>query len=434
MTSEMDIVSNGMFEAKADLKQIAVSSANLTPDESGLAPLEKQGAFIQANQEAVQPVQPQEPVIATPQAVVQEAADTMVQPQELAPALANPVNTGEAPQATITTEASNVVTPTEAIDNIDYKKPEDDGILTNPAVDVVGTTGLDQMNISEFVDKSLESLKEPEIKEEVVQPEVTKMEMPVMDQEIKAQEPVGQDNRLFEGTPIEPAASNDLNTVVGDTPFAIPTIEESSETIKAEEPTVPSGEQIPEDATQKIKDDKKVDSANVDNLNPVSEFDDHVKMPDEFSIPTFEQSTDVNELNPIEEVHEEPIISDIPSFEEPKDVEKGIENKSSIEDKLDQVLTKLDIIIEITKDMKVGEEKSLFENTDSVIEEPDEKSPELSSLDINFNTPIEGAKNEITPFQTEMNQDETIAPEIEENNIDTPMMKIDEEQVHGKFI
>ena len=60
MTSEVENILKGQVEAKtSDLKQIAVSTSNLTPDASGIAPLEKQTAFTPVQQE---PTQTQEPV------------------------------------------------------------------------------------------------------------------------------------------------------------------------------------------------------------------------------------------------------------------------------------------------------------------------------------------------------------------------------------
>lgn len=361
MTSEVENILKGQVEAKtSDLKQIAVSTSNLTPDASGIAPLEKQTAFTPVQQE---PTQTQEPVptpIPTPEVpseqVVPEVQPAMTPeqpvpaqepvPEPVAPVLPeannnleNPINNMQTVESAPVNAAAEqpVANENDNLESIDYNKPAADGVLTAPPVDVAPQSGMDQMNISAFVDKSIEGLNEL-VKEEAPAPEPTvqKMEMPVVDQEIKAQEPTGQDNRLFEGADVDLTQPNESIPAVGDTPFEVPAMDNNApavapleapvnametpevtnvvETAPTEEMSSAPLEPVQEENAMETPALDAIPSFNVDNT--VSAFDDHLTMPDnvaqQFNIPTLESVTS-NETPAVENAA--PVQDAIPSMD-----------------------------------------------------------------------------------------------------------------------
>ena len=334
MTSEVENILKGQVEAKtSDLKQIAVSTSNLTPDASGIAPLEKQTAFtpLQAEPAATEETIPTPTPTVPSQQVVPEVQPAMTPteqvpmqetvPEPVAPVLSDANNNLENPinnmPSVEQTPASPVANQNDNLESIDYNKPNANGILTVPPVEVATTNGMDQMNISAFVDKSIEGLNEL-VKEEAPAPEVQvqQMEMPTFDQEIKAQEPVGQDNRLFEGAQTNVPPMNEAIPAVGDTPFEVPAtdnsvqapapLENSVNTMEnngvasvvenaptQEMSTTPQEPSNSEDATLTPALDA-IPSFNFDNSS-VSPFDDHLTMPDniaqQLNIPTIDSVT-----------------------------------------------------------------------------------------------------------------------------------------------
>ncbi len=493
MTSEVENVMRAQLVAKTkDLKQIAVSTTNLTPDANGIAPLEKQGAFTIEQAQApvaettVPPVQ--ETVVPTP--TVETPAPAV---ETVAPAVETPM----APEAnTQTNELTAPINENDNLESIEYKKPSDDGILTAPAVDVVGATGLDQMNISAFVDKSIEGLNELVKEEPQQEQQVQKMEMPVMDQEIKAQEPVGQDERLFEGAQMDPTQMNQSIPPVGDTPFTIPTVdnnlnnnvdttltnpmnvEQTTSEVNTEfvsEPLTevnnmvnetevnpmtteseviePTGE-VMQDASQPIQsttevaqETTKVNTESLEASAPIEEmnqteiptmdainnmtsaFDDHIKMPEDLAKELNLPTLDNSmETSEISTVEQPSAETTVP-LEEMKPMET-----IDIENKLDPIFNRFkDELIFTIKSMNAAAmENTHVEETNITEDVKTDMAPVETEpvSDLEF------------PAPTEVNPDTLEFPEKKEaaagfNDMENQFsdnMTIDDEPVHGKFI
>ena len=484
MTSEVENVMKAQIEAKtSDLKQIAVSTANLTPDETGLAPLEKQTAFTPTEEATVSApeVTPENTAVAPEPVTAVPNPEPVNQPVTEAPQ--NLVNPIVPPVETKVEEVQAPAAGGETLENIDYTKPNDD-ILTAPPVDVVGATGLDQMNISSFVDKSLEGLNQLGEKEPVVEEPVQKMEMPVMDEEIQAQAPTGQDNRLFEGAQVDMV--NSTIPTVGDTPFTVPTMNSQETNVENEQTLVNPMEMVTEnvasmptmDTEQPAVDNQlnPVDSINPDmgNMNPFAEqavttpevsepvidnpthmpidsnptsaFDDHLKMPDDigkgFTLPTF----DDNQLNTI------PTVENTQPAEIPAVPENVLETNSTIDTnpipELPSIGGELNNIPTIEEPAGLENNNvlpeagtDLNEKLDTILKKLDDLSEEIKGInqpnklpEATINAPVEP---QVTPYEANIVEQPTAMPDFQPMGTPEPnsaMMSVDEEPVHGKFI
>lgn len=172
MTSEINSLLKGSLvstvEFDTNKKIIGVSTANLTPNESGIAPLGKQGAFKVEKEEAI------------------ETFDIAVND-----ALAAPVE--------------------ETIENVDLPKmdepaqggkfipepQESDIVLENP-VDVSGIDTLSSLTAPVSEEQSTTT----EIVEPVVEPELD-IQLPEMPEQVVAEAPSGLNDNLFVDTPSE---------------------------------------------------------------------------------------------------------------------------------------------------------------------------------------------------------------------------------------
>ena len=444
MTSEVENILKGQVVVKTnDLKQIAVSSTNLTPDERGVAPLENQNAFV-LPQVAESPVVAQEPVIQEAPVLNDNMINQSVPVDGMdlgvvtAPTdIISPVNTPAAEVPGIVSEASVLDTPTlenpvspieqnEIIDNIDYQKPIDNGVLTAPPVDVVSTTGLDQMNISEFVDKSIKGLDDVITEKPTEELPIQKMEMPIINEEVTAQEPVSQDNRLFENNQNE--VVSEPNLTVGDTPFTIPTNDSvvldnpiDNQELSTSEITTPDVElnNVTEDTISKVDDGLSVNPFIASVESPVennqSVFENQMNMPEGLEISSEEnvlpqmndpiksdnQVTDTvikdnNATSAMELVNQQPVV-----------LKEDVNIKNDNE-KINEVINKLNEVINVLKEMNLS---------------PEQKSAVGLNLDneppVNVNTFNESEMNLGTPS---LETPSDVLPEIP---------SIDEEPIHG---
>lgn len=495
MTSEYENVMRAQIVAKTnDLKQIAVSTTNLTPDASGVAPLEKQGAFTQTQvqepqitqttvQENVPGVTPElEPQIQEPQMPAMDQLTAQMNNDMAADSLAPVENTS----------IPNVDNSGEVLENIDYKKPNADGILTDPVVDVVGTTGMDQMNFSALVDKPLEALNKLEVQEQPKEEEVTKMEMPVMEQEIKAQEPTIPDNRLFEGTSMETGQNLTNDNVIGDTPFSVP-VENNVE------PTVPNNVDLvnPVDTMKTTNEIPAVEPLDGTLNEQVSAFDDHLKMPEELAAkyslpqdnmnlqenvleqavepvqessvsspevapvpnelssfeelphveetPSFEETPQINELPSIDEMdqkgenvslEEVAPVTGIPTIEMPTIDTPSINNNDEVNVvggiNYDKLRNYLETIKETTSKLENEIDRISGKIVEPLVEEKTELSDVQNNIEIPVDIPVENQNIDLQPTE-DVNTMVQEQPTVENPSNET-LMNVDDEPVHGKFI
>ncbi len=447
MTSEVENILKGQVVVKTnDLKQIAVSSTNLTPDERGVAPLENQNAFVlpQVTEVAESPVVTQQPIIQEAPVLNNTMVDQNVPVEGMEPSVGpapndiiSPVNTPVAEVPGVVPEAPVLDSPTletpvspieqnEIIDSIDYQKPIDNGVLTAPPVDVVSTTGLDQMNISEFVDKSIKGLDDVVTEKPAEELPIQKMEMPVINEEVTAQEPLGQDNRLFEGNQNE--VISESNPTVGDTPFALPT----NDSVVLDNPINDQELGTPEIATPDVvlnNDTEDTISNNEDGLG-VNPFISSTESPVENNQSVFENQMNIPEgLEISSEENVLPQMNDpIKSDNQVTDSIFKDNNAASAMDLVDQQPVTMTEDVNIKNDNeRINEVINKLNEVINVLKEMN-LSPEQKSA-VGLNLDNETPANVNTFNESEMNLG---TPSLETPNDVLPEIpSIDEEPIHG---
>ena len=347
MTSEMENISSAkeIKNTESTLgKPIAVSTSNLTVDASGIAPLEKQTAFVQTQQQTTNEVTETQQSQSV-QPTVSEPTNAIAAPGVLQTANAQP-QVGTQPQVVTSTPnlqeqpVNGVANPVnlenpisqENIDSINYNKPSQDGILTENPVDVVsGNLGsIDTTGIQAAYEQLT---KMPENQE--VESLLTKMKTPENNEAVNAVEPTGVNNAMFvnnvaapvgtvtseqpavveTSTPVEatsaveiptPAVepSNMSNGVV-DSPFALPG-GNVNQFNQADIPTF--GEQMP----QMPPLDNINTTTSFDTISPIATTNDGVNP----TVPTIDGTAPENTFdnsNPMGAF--ETVNSDVPSFD-----------------------------------------------------------------------------------------------------------------------
>ena len=437
MTSEVNNILNGQVVVKVnDLKQIAVASSTIKPDESGIAPLEKQDAFIVQAENDMSNMQQAAPTLESPTQETPEMVNPTV--SEMAVGVNQPIETEvEPPSLDAETLEKNAQASIEegVVDSIDYQKPNDNGILTAPPVDVADASKQDQINISSLPDKIVEGidnlLKEEPVQENAIQP----MDMPVMDQEIPAQEPTAQDNRLFVGTAEQ---QNQQTPEVVDTPFTVPAVDTTvpndintvqepvASEMPAQEPTVelePIAEPVIEPIAPTIE---TQDEPKVEENNNESVFDNYTEMSDtpqtdipltENTVgempsfdnfagnqnmePIFPEQNELNEVLPFQTIGEEAVNNaQKPTLHDDETLVQNIIQKiNELSEMLNEYKNQIDELVELTKEYKskaveqepvLNEQPILGELTSSqpTVEEPVNEINSINSFDSVDNTPI----------------------------------------------
>lgn len=431
MTSELESFDKALeIVVKNDLKPIAVSSSNLIANESGKAPLENQGAFTASQ------VLQSAPVNNTQDINSQNTVQNQPLNDNVAVQSNNVMNTNDnvqgmnnnqtvvAPSVNNVQQVNPFVAPisnnNETIDNIEYKKPNNDGILTEAAVEVAGATNLDQMNINitDSVNKMLDNIA-PQTENKVE--EVKPMEMPTINQEVTAQEPTALDNRLFEGVSTNSNVEEKKVEPVADTPFTTNNVVTNNNVLgtdnteisalKALE-TPASSENLTIDNTLKGVDsnvslgtDSTINNTSVETKEeekveePIapatSVFDDHLIMPKEmqqFNIPTMDNNT-LNETS-------DNILDNTTKESEDNILENTIKEPAKKDDedferKLDEIINRFkNELIDLYKSKNDINDKNLEnELSNNIVDIPTIENTELKEekFDNNITLPVSDA-------------------------------------------
>ena len=195
MISEVENIKKGLVVSTSDFdnnkKIIGVNNDNITPDENGICPLGKQGAFIKE-----EPIETFEEVSAldTLSSVSNNVEETLdFAPKPAAPA-PTPVDGAPVPMSSFTPTQ----VPTE-----DPTKMEGTPKFILPAATVSDTTMESPVEVAPTDTLNTLIVETPAPIEEASKPEeeteaVVELQMPVMDEEVLASEPTGVDNSLFE--------------------------------------------------------------------------------------------------------------------------------------------------------------------------------------------------------------------------------------------
>ena len=225
MVSEIENIKKGLVVSTSDYdnnkKIIGVNNGNITPDENGICPLGKQGAFIK--EEA--PIETFEEVSALDSIENNNAVE-----ETLDFSAPTPAPVGEPEKAA---EAPKFVLPEATVSDTTMENPVE--VAPNDALNTL---------IVEAPKPIEEAAKEEPVTEAEVE-----LQMPVMDEEVLASEPTGIDNSLFE------------NMAPGATPFEEPKPEAVDKPVEqAPEPEVPTPAPVGE--TKPVEEETKLDIVN----------------------------------------------------------------------------------------------------------------------------------------------------------------------------
>jgi hypothetical protein len=214
MVSEIDNIVKGLVVSTSDFdnnkKIIGVNNDNITPDENGICPLGKQGAFIKEEK----PVEQFEEIsaldsIPSASAPVEETLDFSTPAPapvaDVAPVEPLPIGIPDAaPVPTEQPAAPKFILPEATVSDTTMEAP----------VEVAPNDSLNTLIME--TPKPIEEVSKPE---EVTEAEV-ELQMPVMDEEILASEPTGIDNSLFENA--GPSVSTFDSAAPAPAPEAVP--------------------------------------------------------------------------------------------------------------------------------------------------------------------------------------------------------------------
>lgn len=220
MTSEINNLLRGnvvsTVEFDTNKKIIGVSTANLTPNESGITPLGKQGAFEVKKEEAIETFD-----IAVNDALNKPVEDTIEN-----------------------IDLPKIGEPKESVGKFIPEPQESDIVLENPV-------SVDSM--SSLSSLSMPKLDEPseEIKEEVqINEPAFDIQMPEMPGEVVAEAPSGLNDNLFVDTPsdlqntVAPVEEVETPIISNDVPLEPDPIEPIPEPTHVEFPSLPNEEII----------------------------------------------------------------------------------------------------------------------------------------------------------------------------------------------
>lgn len=478
MTSEMENILKGRVEAKTtDLKQIAVTTFNLTPDASGVAPLEKQSAFASKVEE-----KPSTPVISSDEVIsihpaTQSGAPVIPSDEVIS---IHPATQSSTPvldnQAQPTSENANQINSNENLESIDYNKPNQEEELP---VKVESTEELDSINIDP-VNSILNQLNTLEGSQDTVSEtkEVKPMSMPTMDSVINAQEPHDQDKRLFVGGDLPTMESSEIPVLDSTenvdlqhstssestlqsgsssfTPFEIPPVEwpdlSKPDTEAQLQPTAenPSGVAVSAEGT----DSSALETTAVQAENQISSDSETVKTPE---VPLIDPTISEFSLQPQSQVDSSLDSAILPEPE--KSLAKNTTSSTFIPamDEEEQRIPSL----EETSETKPTEAKSIFENEElAALIDPliaEFKGKLLDVLNEFINSKSETQNNSFTVNQEinpgainpeiDFNKDNSqnnIPSTLEQNSVvptgdiiekaDEIAQTVDNEELHGKFV
>ena len=231
MIGEIENIKKGLVVSTVEFdtskKIIGVSTTNLIPGPTGVAPLEKQGAF-------------QTPQVAETIDFVQAINDTQVPAEE---------PTGQV-------ELSVLGAP---VDNSGLKVPVASDVIVDNPVQVENPS-----NLTGFDMPNIEAVQE-EVKEEVpTEPVAIDIQMPEMPSVVVADEPTGLNESLFEGA--TPQTETSILEEPTNTQEVVPAVEQPQ--VNIEMPTIPAA--VPVQETQ-VENFEPVQETQVENAEPVQE-------------------------------------------------------------------------------------------------------------------------------------------------------------------
>ena len=199
MVSEIDNIIKGLVVSTSDFdnnkKIIGVNNDNITPDENGICPLGKQGAFIKEEKpvEMFEEISAIDSIASAANGNVEETLDFQPKPIETPAA---PV----APEPTPAVETPKFILPAAV----------ESDVTTDVPVEVAPTDTLQTMIVETPAPVEVVSAQEESTEKEI------ELQMPVMDEEVVANEPTGVDNSLFENAsgPVSQLPDPSAETVV----------------------------------------------------------------------------------------------------------------------------------------------------------------------------------------------------------------------------
>ena len=419
LTSEVDNILNGQVVSKTtSYKALGVSTANITPDEKGVAPLSKQGAFTVENIVNTQPAEVHEVAQTVPSPVEQTVEAQTVSPNEVVqetPQVSEPAFSSQTPSVENPLDnpqmsalsALEESTEEEKLENIEYEKPAE-GVLTESPVDVSAPSALESFNFDALREK-IAAPSEVEEKEPVVE---EKIELPTMPSEIVAQEPTEVNNQLFanvEGvepkeasqqvaldTPAENLEQKGPETTivsenVVDSPFTVPT--ENQVVEEKQEVSTPVVENALNDLDVSLNTPVVEAGSTLENVTPSVEVENKEQLKD---LPTVEIEAPKNEV-PSQGAPEGPTSL----FEEEEEPSLEVK-KSNLEEKIDMLVADIAEIKEQLNSIEllINEKKEKITN-ESVLETEPVTLPDISVDGLpTLNEPVvEQTKVESQPVQ-----------------------------------
>lgn len=274
MISEVDKIQKGLVEATVEFntqrKVIGVATTNLLPNENGIVPLSKQGAFQ----------------------VVEQTVETLD--------LTNAMDEVQTPAVEETMEQVDlpVLDETQEQTGPTLQEPVHNDVITNSPVNVENPQDLSGFTIPEPVVEEEPAIMEP------VGPKIEDIQMPQMPETIVANEPETLDENMFESlsTPVE------MQTVQTE----VPTLTQSEE-ILSSIPTAQETTEQPPMFEPAAEDNSVQENVNIEIPT----------MPENSEL-TATEEPEVEELNPVQEPIKED-IQETPNIPEILDIDKIIE-------------------------------------------------------------------------------------------------------------
>ena len=307
MISEVERIQSGLIESTVEFntqrKVIGVATTNLLPNENGIVPLSKQGAFQVVEQ-------------------VVEQIDF------------NEVTETQNNEVTETMEQLDLPTVSETLETpVGLQEPVHNDVLTENPVNVENPEDLSGFKIPEPVMEEEPAVMEP------VGPALVDIQMPQMPATVVANEPEAMDENIFET----------VSTTLVEEPTSIPTLTESEAILN----TIPVAEEVVEEAPtfEPLEDITTPNDINIEM--PVIETPVELQEIVEEVVPEqIVQETIVQEtvqtpeeiLNPIEEPVKEEVKEDI-NVPEILDIDKILEqNRNTLLAYADELIKTADQI------------------------------------------------------------------------------------------